>query len=247
MAEDKTGFIWIGTSNGLNRYDGYRIKQYFHNDNDSNSLNNNSIHSIQCDTLGRIWITTDIGVNCFFPDKNLFISYSAKSIQSRKLHKASSTVFLEKDGSVWIVNQQKSIFRVANDMSLVEININTPVFQYQNQKLNGYGRIFQDKKGNEWGYIANRIYLLNPKSKQPTRLYDFTKIIQDNGIGRKKAAEYNSMNRPNHKSVGLKITEDRINIFNKQANSNGNIKFIDLFDNYNIPDGTRVEITVKIS
>ncbi len=39
-------------------------------------------------------------------------------------------------------------------------------------------------------------------------------VVQDNGIGRAQAAAYNQQNKPYHKSVGLKITEDRINIFN---------------------------------
>lgn len=70
-------------------------------------------------------------------------------------------------------------------------------------------------------------------------------IIQDNGIGRAKSSEYNRLNKPFHKSIGLKISEDRICLFNGQHGSNGSILITDLIDEYNNPDGTKVEITIK--
>lgn len=65
--------------------------------------------------------------------------------------------------------------------------------------------------------------------------------ITDNGIGRKQASVYNNQNKPQHESVGLKITEDRINIFN---NNVGNIKITNLFENKD-DCGTNVEITIN--
>lgn len=70
-------------------------------------------------------------------------------------------------------------------------------------------------------------------------------IIQDNGIGRIKSAEYNRLNKPYHKSIGLKITEDRINLYKCQQEKNSSIQITDLYDEYNNPDGTKVEINIK--
>ena len=70
-------------------------------------------------------------------------------------------------------------------------------------------------------------------------------IIQDNGIGRIQSAEYNRLNRPYHKSVGLKITEDRINLYKYRHETEDSIKINDLYDEYNSPNGTSVEITIK--
>ena len=68
--------------------------------------------------------------------------------------------------------------------------------------------------------------------------------IQDNGVGRDKANVYNMQNKPYHKSVGLKITEERINMFNRQQDNNA-IRITDLYDENKNPDGTKVEITLK--
>lgn len=55
VCKDKYNYVWIGTQNGLNRYDGHRIKQYFHNDNDSFSAPGNSVYWIHKDNDGDLW------------------------------------------------------------------------------------------------------------------------------------------------------------------------------------------------
>ena len=69
-------------------------------------------------------------------------------------------------------------------------------------------------------------------------------VVQDNGVGREKAKEYNRRNKPNHKSVGLKICEDRIRIFNSILVDDP-VKITDLYDEDNEPAGTKVEITIQ--
>lgn len=68
--------------------------------------------------------------------------------------------------------------------------------------------------------------------------------IEDNGIGRERAKVYNMQNRPYHKSVGLQITEERINIFNEEDKKNA-IHIVDLYDENKNPGGTKVEIILK--
>jgi Histidine kinase len=70
-------------------------------------------------------------------------------------------------------------------------------------------------------------------------------IIQDNGIGRDQSRIYNQINKPFHKSVGMKLTQDRINIFNRETGSFANVNIIDLFDEENKPTGTRIEFAIK--
>src|SRR5664279_1256523 len=70
-------------------------------------------------------------------------------------------------------------------------------------------------------------------------------IIQDNGIGREQSRVYNELNKPFHKSVGMKLTQDRINIFNQDTGDSSNVKIIDLYDDQNNPAGTRIEFAIK--
>lgn len=69
--------------------------------------------------------------------------------------------------------------------------------------------------------------------------------IEDNGVGRKKSADYNSLNKPNHISMGLQITQQRISIFNEQHLANSMMHIEDLYDDNHQPCGTRVTVKIK--
>lgn len=69
--------------------------------------------------------------------------------------------------------------------------------------------------------------------------------IEDNGVGRREAAVYNALNKPNHNSLGLQITQQRISIFNEQHKANSMLNIEDLFDENKQPCGTRVTVKIK--
>lgn len=72
IGQDHQGFIWAATSNGLNRYDGYRFKVYQHRATDSNTLSSNSILSILSDSRKNLWIGTYNGLNKYLPGPDRF-------------------------------------------------------------------------------------------------------------------------------------------------------------------------------
>jgi tetratricopeptide (TPR) repeat protein len=68
-------------------------------------------------------------------------------------------------------------------------------------------------------------------------------VIQDNGVGREKSKEYNQKNKPYHRSMGLAITEDRIQLFNNEKE--GAVMITDLYHADKSAGGTKVEITLN--
>ncbi|MEO6837339.1 MAG: histidine kinase [Ginsengibacter sp.] len=72
-----------------------------------------------------------------------------------------------------------------------------------------------------------------------------TYIIEDNGIGRELSEKYKIHNKPDHKSVGIELTRERINLFNQQQNAEGGVVITDLYDENNNPRGTRIQIIIK--
>src|SRR5690242_13645625 len=76
FAQDKYGFMWIGTSNGLNRFDGINIKAFFSKQNDSTTLTNNYVQSLYCDSKNNLWIGTFSGLCRYDYPSNRFIRYS---------------------------------------------------------------------------------------------------------------------------------------------------------------------------
>jgi ligand-binding sensor domain-containing protein len=70
-------------------------------------------------------------------------------------------------------------------------------------------------------------------------------VIQDNGIGREKAIEIREKSGIKRQPKGMSITQERIEIFNKQSRQNFSVKIIDLKDEHGEPAGTRVEFTIQ--
>ncbi len=63
LYQDSQGFIWIGTEDGLHKYDGYTFKVYSHQIGDENSLIFNSVNTIEQDSFGHLWLGTDFGLS----------------------------------------------------------------------------------------------------------------------------------------------------------------------------------------
>lgn len=83
ILQDSYGFIWIGTDQGLNKYDGYRFTTYKHDPDDPNSLSHNLVWSIFEDGSGDLWIGTfGGGLNRFDRAKEQFTRYDADDFQN---------------------------------------------------------------------------------------------------------------------------------------------------------------------
>ena len=75
IIQDQQGFLWIGTQDGLNKYDGYEFKVFRTEEGDTSSLTNNYIKSIAMDSLGHLWLGTQIGLTRYDIQKGSFARY----------------------------------------------------------------------------------------------------------------------------------------------------------------------------
>lgn len=98
IAQDAQGFIWLGSPEGLNRYDGHRFKLYKSVENDSSSLAGNYILSLFCDTQGKLWIGSDMGLQYYDVQHDAFVSIKNKSLTSTHI----KAIAEDKHGNLWI-------------------------------------------------------------------------------------------------------------------------------------------------
>lgn len=76
ILQDKQGYLWFGTVNGLNRYDGYSFKVFENNPADSTSLANNDVMSLYQDRKGIIWVGTSTVLSSYNPRTEKFTNYN---------------------------------------------------------------------------------------------------------------------------------------------------------------------------
>ena len=106
IEHDADSNVWVGTESGLNRLiwnkwtQGYQVERYFYNAEDPTSLSENSVVSLYCDSMGRIWIgTNNGGLNLFLPETKTFKSFNkAAGLPS------NSIASIEEDnaGNLWL-------------------------------------------------------------------------------------------------------------------------------------------------
>ena len=111
IVQDKDGFIWFATNDGLNRYDGYSITQYRYDLSEENTLSSNVITALSVDSEGLIWIgTSDGGLNCYNPRNNRFINYSHVPSDISSLSAGMIDEIVEDQaGNIWINIRNKGI------------------------------------------------------------------------------------------------------------------------------------------
>jgi signal transduction histidine kinase/CheY-like chemotaxis protein/ligand-binding sensor domain-containing protein len=111
ILQDSRGFIWIGTQDGLNRYDGYKFKIFRNDVKDTTSIGNSYIRDIAEDKNGNIWVATGGGgLNRLDRKTNRFRRYihnekNGNSISSSFVNK----IVFESSGKIWVGTEKKGL------------------------------------------------------------------------------------------------------------------------------------------
>jgi ligand-binding sensor domain-containing protein len=100
IVKDTKDFIWIGTDNGLNRYDGTRITLFQHDPKNDKTIVNNRIQTLYVDRNGILWIGTKNGLFTFDDEKQSFIK---QIIDPEKIDFVNS-LCEDQEGNLWIAN-----------------------------------------------------------------------------------------------------------------------------------------------
>jgi ligand-binding sensor domain-containing protein len=104
--QDSKGFLWVGTANGLNKYDGYEFTVFKHDPEDSGSISSDMIYCITEDKYGHLWIGTENDLNKYDPVKNKFIHcLSITDQHDLPISKTILSVTADKNGIIWMGTQ----------------------------------------------------------------------------------------------------------------------------------------------
>ena len=108
ILQDRTGFMWFGTKDGLNRYDGTEIRVV---PVDDAIPGNNYVTSLCEDCSGRIWIGTDAGVCMYDPQTEHARRFLMRSDDGSRISGGISRIVLAPDSTIWICGGSRGFFR----------------------------------------------------------------------------------------------------------------------------------------
>ena len=172
--QDHEGFLWFGTIDGLNKYDGYDFEIYRNILDDPNSISNNRITVITEDSQGRLWIGTSNGLNVF--DRNTEKFHKVNLYQKKKeganfREEINALLYHKIDNTLWVATK--------NGVTKLSLN-DTENSSYDNLKFTNYSlnskdshsidnndvtSVIEDKKGTIWlATKGNHLHQYNSKT-----------------------------------------------------------------------------------
>ncbi|TPH12556.1 ligand-binding sensor domain-containing protein [Litorilituus lipolyticus] len=103
LAQDKDGFMWIGSQEGLHRFDGYQYLSFHHDANLASSLSSNVVSSILINKRNELWVgTRGGGLNLYQEKTQDFLHFSTKSKSLPLSNDSVNTLYETSDGKLWV-------------------------------------------------------------------------------------------------------------------------------------------------
>ena len=163
IAQDRIGFLWFGTEDGLNKYDGYRFTTYRHNPADSFSISDNYIWRLLQSKSGDLWIgTLKGGLNRYEVSTARFISYRNNPGDSSSLSSDNVTALYEDPhGNLWVGTWGGGLCRLDSGSTAFARYSHEP--GNPNSLVSNFiSSIRQDAEGNLWIGTWEGLAMLNP-------------------------------------------------------------------------------------
>ncbi|MBN2400543.1 MAG: GAF domain-containing protein, partial [Candidatus Aminicenantes bacterium] len=149
ITQDKQGFMWFGTEDGVNRYNGYEMKIFRPERGKVTTLSNNWIYCILEDSQGKIWFGTDHGLNCFDPESEQFKRFMAQPQDEQALSGNRVYALMEdRAGMLWI-GTDRGLHKLNRDRT--QITRLAAVDAGVSPEADNFIRaILQDRQGSVW-------------------------------------------------------------------------------------------------
>lgn len=165
MFQDHKGFMWFGTYDGLNRYDGYNFKVFRSRLNSINSIPNNRIASITEDTAKRIWIGTRSGAARYDEVTSTFTSINFipdGQKQAKKITTTVNQILTGTSGKIWMATDDGLLMYDNAQNAAIPVYISGEATHAQYQVMS----VEYDNAQRLWVYVRDKgLYLYNVTSR----------------------------------------------------------------------------------
>jgi ligand-binding sensor domain-containing protein len=179
IIQDQYGYIWFGTWDGLNKYDGYNFTSY----NVADGLSDHTIYSIVEGRDGNLWIGTDKGLTKFIRDEKLFLPVELQQSDTVSAYfNRVNYVLQAADGCIWI-GTGSGLKKIDPDTDSI-VSYMATFQEYRSPRSNYILHLFEDDKGMLWVSTTFGLVRFDPQNERSTRYYsvpgDSTGLSNDN-------------------------------------------------------------------
>lgn len=179
--QDRRGFMWFGTQDGLNRFDGYTFTVFKHDPVNPRTLNDNFIYSIREDSAGTLWIGTmghPESLNRFEAGTETFTQIPADSVDLRRAAgTAVMQTYTDPSGATWSGSIGGGLIRTAQGPGTPTVYKNDPGDPHSLSDNRVYS-VYGDRSGTIWVGTMGGLNRLDPGSKSFVR---YTHSAADSG------------------------------------------------------------------
>ncbi|MEI7420449.1 MAG: two-component regulator propeller domain-containing protein [Prolixibacteraceae bacterium] len=165
ILQDKKGWIWFGTSQGICRFDGYRFTVFKHDTEDSTSLEGDLVRTIFEDHKGQLWVGTENGgLNKFNRGKETFDHFFSHHEPALLKNAKVTCIQDDREGNLWI-STRTNLFKIGDENKLIEIrpsNLPSPAELYK--------IICFDQEGRLLIGTSQGLYIYHPGTNQTEKV-----------------------------------------------------------------------------
>jgi len=159
LVQDQAGFLWVGTSDGLARYDGQQFKVYRHRPGDTTSLSSNFIVSLYRDGRNRLWVANTEGIDILDPVTEQVTHLPALGRVKGLLFNARRFLVDSRD-QLWLIRESGGLVRLS-----VTTGKMTMVSRRTHGLLNDTVRaLVEDRDRQLWAFTQSGFCRLDPRS-----------------------------------------------------------------------------------
>ena len=126
IIQDQDGYIWLGTEDGLNRFDSYEFKIYKNDIRNEHSLHENSVISLLEDPARGIWVGTVAGLSLFNPKTESFTNYSENY---PRLKTNIRNLYRTQEGIIWVATD-KGLFYIEKESGDIKLFVTNKGFKF---------------------------------------------------------------------------------------------------------------------
>jgi ligand-binding sensor domain-containing protein/signal transduction histidine kinase len=165
VMQDSRGYMWFGTDDGLNRYDGYSFTIFKHDPETDSSISDSTIQAIYQDTHGDLWFGTANGLDRLVPGKETFAHYISDPTNPASLSGSEITSIVEdRQGNLWIGTSDYGLNLLNRDNGTFTHFLTSPE-QSNSLISNQITALAADQRGGLWIGTSEGLDYFDPQTK----------------------------------------------------------------------------------